>query len=498
MSTILKLIENLDQLIKAGRMRDAKDLLSRFSRSQVPREHASTVSHLARRCGYPHYGLKLLMPFVRPDSTVNITKQNQKISPATPFEIAAYASNLTNIGATQESYALLKSIPENASPDILLYKIFALFGQWKYGSSIPLAKRYINRTPKTEYMHWVGVTNLAAALIACNHLEEANTFLKELVFVAKEKNYKLLLANAHTLEAQVYVEQKNFAKAKLALQQAKDTLVQQSLYHSLIKKWTIIVNLLQNCNADSIARAKDYRQESINNNYWENVRDIDYYLGKVTQDTQLLTRVYYGTPFMSYRRRILKEVGPNLKLPKKMTLFGSHFHKIRSLDEILTNETQFSKILQILLFDHYQPLRLGRFFSLLYAEEFYNPFSSPHRVDQAIYRFRVSSTAKNLGLDVVRANDSYKLISVSEEALEVSLSLLRSFQSSVTQTNKAPHWLRDPKLTKKSFTSQHLSKHLGISQRTAQRLIKDAINNDMLMSLSNGRSTRYQAKGRNK
>lgn len=479
--SILDIIENH---IKLGHLEISRCEIKKISPTQLPRKHMARLTHLSRRCGLNQFGLKLLAPLIHPDKPLAIPANNE--------EKVAYASCLTNIGATEESLKILTSVPLEKNPEILLFQVFAYFSQWKYGSSIPLLKQYLNLLTIEDYNYWVGVTNLAAALIAENHLSEAEVWLLKLREQCEKKSYQLLLGNTLMLLAQSYIQNQNYELAKLTLQSAELTTKNNTgLYQSLIQKWKLIIKLLTCPNELIRKEATNFKYVSINNGYWETVRDVDFYTAKAFNDSDLFYKVYYGTPYISYRRRIKKEWPLSFTPPEDIILNDVTDKTFPEIRLIMGNHFLSSKLFYYLILDHYQPIRGGKLFSLLYPDEYYNPFSSPHRLNQLIHRFKKEKIFADYKLKIKCQQFSYKLSLPTDQKIILGLPYLNKNKMTV------PNWLKLVESHGEStFSSQKLQSLLNISQRTAQRYLQSALTSQLLIKLGRGRSTVYQIKRR--
>lgn len=473
-------LAQIETAVRQGRMTEARGLLRAVPRSQVPRPFAARCAHLARRCGDYGYALRLLNPIVRAEKILG--------EPPTADEWCAYAATLVMIGAAEEANRIFAEIDPKHHPEVLLFKSMALIGQWKYGSTIPLLERYLRIIPPAEYFHWVAATNYAAALVVQERYEAADALLEKLRRTCEAENHILLLSNTMVLTAQSALNQGDFPRARDVLRKGHELIATGALYRSLAEKWLVIIDLKESgASPEAVAAALKLRRFSVEHGFWENVRDLDFHLAKARNDTKSFYDVYLGSPYASYRRKIKREFKPKVGPPGQILLSAKEGQPERKvvLDDFLNSGRTSSRLALALLSDHYQPVRLGQLFSLLHPGEFYSPFSSPHRIEQSVYRLRQAAAEAALGFSIMVKGGGFKLSPDPGVGLELSTEFLNRFPGA-----GAPPWMKS---LKPRFTPRDLASATGVSLRTAQRMINEAVNDKHLVKQGRGRATVYLA-----
>lgn len=295
-------ISEIDELIRLGKGDEAVRKLRELARSKVPRENALRVANLARRANLPLLAIRLLYPIVRPSSKVPVVPTDK--------EKAEYAGNLLRIGAAIEANRILKGINTSKAPEALLFGAFACFSQWDYASAIPLLSGYIVSPLLDDYQKLVGKVNLSAALVFEREHDRAGTLLEEILKQTGDGHFPLLYGNALELSAQNMLLQGKLDEAESYLTRSERELARSGgLDAFFVRKWKSIIRMLR-----KPARAKDAnldstREEARSRSHWETIRDCDFFEAVHNEDKELLTHLYFGTPFASFRTRVLRHLG---------------------------------------------------------------------------------------------------------------------------------------------------------------------------------------------
>ena len=127
----------------------------------------------------------------------------------------------------------------------------------------------------------------------------------------------------------------------------------------------------------------------------ETQRECDLHRAVITQDQELFSHVYAGTPLPSYRARMLRffpkasGVGP---VASWSTPTEKHFNlnfgrDVQSGIEVKAGPST-HRLIWELCCDFYRQLPVGSLFHLLFPNEYYDPDTSRDRVQAIIYRAR--------------------------------------------------------------------------------------------------------------
>lgn len=407
-------IIELDNLIRAGDITAARKILSELERPRVPREFLLPFSALARRVELPELALTLLNPIVRSSKPLS--------EPATDDEKAEYAASLVKIGAHPEAISLLEDLNTAECPSALLYHAFALIAVWDYAGASQILRKFLDHAKAEPYWRTVARVNLASCLVSERECAEAGAIIDDLLMQTENEKLTLLNGHLHELKAQNFIQQKDYAGARGFLEVAEKKLAKtDSRFSVFVTKWKAVADLLeQGATPTGLQVLSRVRAEAASKTHWETVRDCDRIRALLTHDQALATRIFFGTPFSSFRAKLKSDWGERLELPGLYEWSEgkvSSKHKILDLagGSELKDGSVLHKLISALSSDFYRPFRLAAIFSAVYPEEFFNPTSSVLKVHQIINRLRKWLAAENLPIKVEEAQAFYRLV-LSENA----------------------------------------------------------------------------------
>jgi len=405
-------LDELDSAIKTGRAEVARAKLEEISKKKLPRDYVVQVAALARRAEIPDTALRVLGPIVRPARPL--------AHPATPNETAEYAACLVKIGATTEAFNLLAKIDPRTCPSSLLYKAFAHIAMWDYTASIPLLEAYIAHPEADEYLHFVSRVNLASSLTYERRHNEALLLIDALLNETKSKGFTLLHGNLLELRAQNAIQSSEWEEAEESLAAAEAALAETGARFGLfVRKWRTFYELLRKGEDPKVLlELKRVRKEAESHRHWETQRDCDRVMALVTHDKKLATRLFFGTPFESFRKKLAKDWGERLELPENYEWHGPgkggpELDLIRGQLEGAKDPLRpggiIHRFLLTLTSDFYRSQRLACLFAALYPGEFYSPSLAASRLHQASNRLRTWFEKNKLPLALSEAGGFYRL-----------------------------------------------------------------------------------------
>ncbi len=418
-------LNELDSLIKSGQASEARKILTSFQNLKIPRDLACRVASLARRAELPDIALKLLGPIVRSGKPL--------AKPVTDSEKAEYAANLVKIGATTEAFSLLKTIDREKCAAVCFFEAFAHISLWNYRGSIPLLETYLKHPLAEPYLTLVAKVNLASSLTFERHHDQALFVIERLIGEAKEKSLTLLHGNLLELRAQNAIFNKRWTEADESLEQANILLAATGARFGLfIKKWKTFSLILQNgLTNESLSQLQEIRTEASVQKHFETLRDCDRVLALTTHDFSLGSRLFFGTPFDSFRQRLRSDWGERFNLPEffdwklgppgeSLISLNLHTGEMKNAREPLKTGGILHRLLQVLSSDFYRPQRLACLYSALYPGEYFNASSASLKIHQAVNRLRAWIKKNRLPLVIVEATGFYSLDSTAPFSLRVS------------------------------------------------------------------------------
>lgn len=481
-------LQNIEALIREGRLSDAKRELLHLTLRKDQRDALPFFASLSRRLGLARLGLKKLSAVVRSD------KPNA--GSATPQEKIEYAACLRSEGAVSEAEEILSSIDGKKYPQASFQLALCLVSQWNYAASIPYLYSYLRAYSGPDYAKYVAQINLLAALTHEGRAREANELLNELQLNLRAPNFSLLYQRSHELGAQLAIEERNWNRADTHLHAAAALLrgAQGTIYTLYLRKWAAVVDSLRNNKVSP--EMVIIRKEAAQQRAWEIVRDCDYYIGQITRDPAVLSYLYFGTPFESYRKKLRELI---IDLPESFHWQGDRngnltfdltqaqaFEAGKEISVQLNAGQALHRFLIILCQDFYKPIPALAVFSKLFPGEKFNPVTSPNRVHHISSRFQKWTDYHSLPLELVASHGEYRLeltgrlaISIPKDPLPLDcheLQFLR-LKSSLPQL---------------PFTAGEAIKTLESSRSSVQRLLQWAVNEGKLQREGQTDRTRYK------
>lgn len=492
-------IIKLDQIeaeLRRGNPGLVREALKDINCAKVPRADILRVANLARRCGLLDLGLRLLNPIIRGESGL--------LDPPSPLEQIEYAVLLVRIGAIWEARQILEGIDSAQYPDALLYLTFALTPEWRYGETIPLLRQYILVTEDRPYQSLVAKVNLVAALIYERHDEEITPLLHSSLEFAERNGHRLLWGNLLELGAQWAIQTQKYSEAKSFLEKSIGILggaeITESLY---VEKWNSILKV---CEKPGLAERQDLlhiRQKAQARMEWEIVRDCDYYLALKYQEEKLFLHLYFGTPFQSYRERLLRNFQLSGGLPSSYrwslgegaAVEGEFLHASTGTNswgkKILHPGRLPHKFLMCLSQDFYRPQRPAALGAILFPGEHFDPVHTTQRLYKACTRLRGLLEKEGLPLRVHVTHGAFSLVSTEPYAIGKTIEMDESLRAHhEIGTEVFMDQLRAKKGLAK-FTSIDAAKIWACSQRTAARRLESACHQGICARGGRGRGTYF-------
>ncbi|MGZ5279615.1 MAG: hypothetical protein ACXWC9_06725 [Pseudobdellovibrionaceae bacterium] len=484
--TTEQIIAHLDALTKQGQRLHVLKELSRILKSGPSQALRPHLARIANRNQAYVLGLRILYPVIRED--------REKIAEASPEALNIYATSLMWIGALEESQKTLHRIKGHT--DSLLTEAFVNFAQWDYLKSIPLLTKYVNSSTISPYQKLVGQINLLAALIAIGKLNEAKEIFEPLITeLNANPNYQLLTGNCLELRSQIEILENNFERALFYLDQSEKCLAEQpGRYLLYVNKWRALAKLEMNPgDTDAEADLLKVKTEATQLKNWETIRDCDFHLARLQRDQNQIQQILLGTPYEGYHNRVQYLFGLSLNESRNLEYCPGHASLEPSrvgLDLNAISENSFLKstswpLLQIMTKDIYKPPRMGVVFSGLYKQESFDPFTSPQRVRNSVFRFNEWAEKEKCEFRIQIENGDFQLkgpagVSVICTQRERSIAGWQASLKVFKMQNES-----------RSFTTNDVALALGITQRSALHLLQKALASKKIQKLGRGKNSRY-------
>lgn len=491
----LEKIEYLEAQLRAGQMQSVKAFLEKIRKQKIERNLIVKVAGLARRVGYHRYALRLLTPLIRPKAPI--------AKSATDDEKVEYAVSLVRISLVKEAYDILSEVDIRNNPDALMFQAFCLFVSWDYAKAIPFLKKYVEMNNVSKYQKLVARTNMVAGYINEIDFTSAELELKNIFSEADNESNQLLVGYAHQLYAELWVNRGNAEKAQEHINSSKEFLQGTHFRYELYNlQWSAIIKLFtQKTFKKGQDELNQVRQNAIKKKVWEVLRDCDLYEALLSDNIDILTKLYFGTPHRKYRERILKLYRRPLAFSETYTWYPNGKSKnqnfILDVSEAYDSRSGarlkagqlLHKLLQIIASDFYRPFKSQALFGILFPNEFYNVNTSLHKVYDLIGRLRSWFNSNEIPIDIVSTGRG-----------EFQLKVLKPYGVKVkvfsNQLEPMDHLLNKLKnqFPNEYFSISDVMKVTGYSRTQTKLVIKNALNANIIAIEGSGRSTRYYLK----
>lgn len=484
---------DIDKLIRDGQVPEARNQLMVLPLKTVPGALRGHLGQLLVRVNLPHKAISALISRVRSGPLIRPS--------ASRDELLTYAMALIRFGQMVEAEEILASLPETVA-EVHLYQAYIRQSQWDYGAAAPLIERYLELKDATPYERSVARINLLACLIQAERFDDSQSVYDKLAADIAENNWQLLEKNLHELSAQLAIGQMQWARARTLLKEAKSTQEPQSIADLFAHKWLAAADVYEKGSPESLAQLRLVRDAGIRLGHWETVRDCDRITAEALQDQSLFNLVYMGTPHVSFREKMLRSC-PWANRPESVVL-GSAGGQVLDLatasldgnDCGLKPGQNLHRALRLLLSDFYRPTSIGKFFSEMFAGEYFDPESSFNRVGNVMYRLRNWQRSQRLPIEVECERLNYRILIQSPEfgILVRDLSAVGQVQVSEKLAVDGSLGRIRSRLPYGTFTAREAADVLKLSKSSAVRLLNRAVSNGLLSKTGSSRATIYKWK----
>lgn len=298
-------------------------------------------------------------------------------------------------------------------------------------------------------------------------------------------NHQLLLGNLYEINAQLNFNLENYMQVEFDLEKSSQLLQQADPGHLLmIQKWKILTQLKTTTkNSQLIKDLQTLKSKAVHFKEWELIRDCDLHLATCNKNHDLLLQVYWGTLYKQFKKRII-----NLGLNEK-SIHAFYYWKFGqsnyNLDlQSLAPTALLKSVFYYLTRDFYRPIRAIELFSLVYQNEYYNPVTSPKKLQTLIKRSRQWLLANKIPLEIKNYRNEYKLVATQPLCLKV--------HSAINPANIQKKHRSLDQFKKILFTTKDYAKVFQVSQRTAQREIQNHLQHQRMKSIGFSVAKKYK------
>jgi len=539
----------IDTLIRSSEFAKAHALLNEILSKikGTAKSERIFLANLCRRLGMSLRSLKLLHSNVR---TFQKNPKQQKISSLEIAEYGGALIQLGSSHEALKLFNLFirqnVKVPELDSkefqeryrhavkthPDLYFQLAMGKIRSWDYeGALISL-----NTLCEIESAYWklVCSVNKAACLVHLKRTKGARPFLLDLIRETQEMQTQRLHNNCLELLAQLEIFDSRPAEAILILQNLKNKHRGPSRENLFCNKWSAFAKALTEPWSVDLQREFDeVRKQATVLGDSETLREIDRMISIKTKDMSLFQKVYFGTTYLTYKNELLedfksgfgKDFAPpstydiNIQKTKsktvKLTVVSfpekKEIPKKNSISIDLTKglvqhwEAQqngegkgeltkksvasrkiLSAILETLLKDFYRSPTTLEIFESVYPDQYYNPYTSPNRLNQNILRLRNEIKLAKIPLEIVFSDGTYKIIPIESHEVNIRLGKLAVHPQHFELRKILEH------LKEEDFQIQHAVKICKIPRRSLVRKLAIAQKEGLVQAFGKGRARRYR------
>lgn len=400
-------LQKIENHIQLAQISKARQLLLTIPYGELAEAEAIQYAHLSRRSGCALRGLKMLKPFVNIEGFGKL-KANDEVQ-------LTYAAGLNSLHLLKEANAIFLNLknsldPENKSTSQLYFFMgLNAIARWDYEN----ASQYFsiaNCLLTNEYVKQVAMVNYLASLV---YLEKYSLVLQVIdaeILASEKNNWNLLIANLFEIKGQACLFLEDYDVAKYCFEKSirlhGETNLMQQL---LLQKWQLIMELRQK-GIYNEPKWYQLQTQARHANLWELCRDLDFYSLFHCFDSSIFHKLIYGTPFDSYKIRLIKAQHSvqiledpfiwNLPDLIEDAKSESNFYSKKpstlkkiSMKEIETRADLFSvqdlQGIKCLSEDFYRPASLGQLYTQVFSDQYFQPETGNQRVQKFIQRLRI-------------------------------------------------------------------------------------------------------------
>lgn len=469
-----KLENRLDTLIVDHRIADAQELLGQLSPLKIPDFFRTRFAPIFRRAGLDREALQVLFPIIH-------ERKDPKAE-----DVIEYASTLRKLGMPAQALLLLDRLPKSSSAEV--QRGFCFMHQWDYRSSVAALEEVVADNQKENL---IAELNLAAGLVQEADLERAEFLLKGLEDRCKMQSKHLWL-NWMEVTGQCRLAEGNFEGALSILSRAAQVAEgEPGATTFFVRKWKLLVEVASGLirqESDEIGR---FRKDARHQGHWESLRDFDWQLAFLTQDSARARNVLFGTPYSAFQEKMLRAF-PELNQEKRIIRIDPRWQGERS-EPILAREGRgipisfglpSHRLLLALMSDVYRPWTVQRLFDFLHCHEVFDPMTSANRMHQLISRLR--RDISTLPLELTSSESGFRLRVKDEGRVVVGLKMCFTSAASLTAAVLADTFGSE------TFSVQNFKETFFTTEAQTSRLLSALVKEGVAEALASGRGRRYR------
>lgn len=513
-------IQAVFELVNQGQFGKAQARIELLAKRSLTTPERVTLARAACAAKVPRQGLALLSARTR-------TPSGQLRSDAIPEAIIQFAQCLMLMGARGEAADLLATPAVASHPRARFMAARLKILSWEWEAAIPILEPLHAAGEKSGLdpsdQHWVDFYLGTSLIHADPSGWNTNTEqLKRALQIYGKIRENRRGSDRDVLDiCQVMGQAHFFLKDFEAAEREFDTASKIRGFLSLqlvAERWKMQVQLARGKSSPELIEeiSKCGRRLRELGEY-ELSRATDYYLAWQTKDARLAAQLYYGSPMVGFRQRLLNRMGwkpeqvpdrgiwswegrPLWTPDEQGPPSGSTLHRIDAGLGIDLKGTQslragdlLERLLSSLLQDTYAPWSVGGLHAKLYPGQPFILGESEDRVWQALRRFRVWLKRKRIPLQVLEKDGSYHI--VAEPNVRVWVPKPMDAGEVAPNTHPRLQILRKNLLAQKTvgqdFTAREVEAWLKVTRPTAIQVIAEARELGWVSQQGAGPKTKY-------
>ncbi len=482
-------IQQAESDIRQGNGVNVIKKLRILQKNGVPKDLVFEVAILAKRVGLYQFATNLLFREV-------IQKETEQ----PPEHMAEYASCLSRVGNYLEANEIFSQLPDNIIKDYAIQYADCLFHCWDYNKACQVLVQF--QPPQYEtYKELVYALNLTSAQTQNGQLDAAENLITMVSEVAKSSDFSMILANSLEILGQVQFQRGKLNEAQSLFQQSEKLLRNTknvSWLYSL--KWCAILELQLNPGGSKVLKnLQEVRGQARKFMHWETLRDCDLYQAIHTQDSSLLSRVYFGTPNPIFREKVKKENINNLVLNPNILMGPKSDSEPCVLD---LNKAQFQpssvdiewndssrKLIIGLTKDLYRPASIYQLNREIFSEEHFNPFSSRDKTYKVVRKLRDLLENHPTGARIENRRGYGYRFRAKESLLVIYPDRIeqQSYSAEQSLAQRVFDFFGETEFNRKEFCHA-----MDVADRSGSRMLKDLVDQNLIEKIGSGPATKYK------
>lgn len=429
-----KVFDELELHLKSGQSKQVRDELRKYPSESIPHEWVGRFASLARRSGIPGIAVKNLHALLR--------LPTGKLAGGFEKEKAEYAASLIEIGVMSEAEDIIDQLNAEEELELFLWKVRVLFSQRNYRPVLsPLEKLVRQHRHDKNGAIYQAKMDLAFALIQERVFDQADALADDLIEEFIQPEHAVWRGRALLIAAQSALHRNLLGTAQRHIYSAQAVLKGKGPYHEFYaRQWLVIHNLLESGAAEpERTELKKVRVMAKELGIWEAVRDCDHFEAKITGNIEQHMHVYFGSPFPYYQKRLISELGKEVKIPEYYYFNFDSTHKAEEMLDVTTGQVTrdigdanvqslpisfaghapAQKLLQTLASDFYAPFSYGALWDSLFPHAAFHPKDSLLRVKGMVAELENWFMEHQVRIEIKSERNAFSLASSHPISLKI-------------------------------------------------------------------------------